>query len=131
MLRIKLVRSLIGQNPRNRATVAALGLRKMQNVVLKEDTPSIRGMIHHVKHMLQVEEVEGTAPAKRPNKTAKKVEAPAKATAPKKAEAAVAEPAAEEAKPKAAAKKAKTEEAPAAAEAKPKRTTTKAKKSED
>jgi len=57
MLRIKLVKSLIGNNPRNRATVAALGLRKMQQVVEHEDTPSIRGMIHHVKHMLVVEEV--------------------------------------------------------------------------
>lgn len=147
MLRIKLVKSLIGQKPRNRATVAALGLRKMHSVVLKDDTPAIRGMIHHVKHMLTVEEVEGQAPAKRANKVGKKAEAPAKA-APKKAaakaeapaEAAVAEaPTAEapakEAKPKAAkpaakapAKaKPKTEDAPAE---KPKRTT-KAKKTEE
>ncbi len=59
MLRIKLVKSPIGNNKRNRATVAALGLRKMHQVVEHNDTPTIRGMIHHVKHMLLVEEVEG------------------------------------------------------------------------
>ncbi len=122
MLRIKLVRSLIGQNPRNRATVAALGLRKMQQVVLKEDTPVIRGMVHHVKHMLSVEVVEGgEAPKKSTPKGAKK------AAAPKPAAVAAEAPVAE-AKPKAAPKK-KAEAAPAEAE-KPKRTT-KAKKSED
>ncbi len=64
MLRIKLVQSPIGNNTRNRATVQALGLRKVQQVVEHEDTPSIRGMIHHVKHMLAVEEVTTTEAAK-------------------------------------------------------------------
>ncbi len=58
MLRIKLVKSTIAQTPRNRATVKALGLRKTQSVVVQPDTPSIRGMIHHVKHMLEVTVVE-------------------------------------------------------------------------
>jgi large subunit ribosomal protein L30 len=57
MLQVKLVRSLIGNNVRNRATVRALGLRKMNQVVEHRDTPTIRGMIHHVKHMLEVTEV--------------------------------------------------------------------------
>ena len=64
MLRIKLLKSKIGHNPRNRATIEALGLRKPNQVVEHEDTPTIRGMIHHVHPLLQVEEVEGT-PAKR------------------------------------------------------------------
>ena len=64
MLRIKLVKSPIGNNTRNRATVQALGLRKVQQTVEHEDTPSIRGMIHHVKHMLSVEEVESSVAAK-------------------------------------------------------------------
>lgn len=119
MLRIKLVRSLIGQNPRNRATVAALGLRKMQQVVVKEDTPTIRGMVHHVKHMLSVEVVEGEAPKKSASKPSGKAD---------NSKAVVA--AAEESKPK-ATKKAKADvsvtEAPAE---KPKRTT-KAKKTEE
>ncbi len=66
MLRIKLVKSPIGNNKRNRATVQALGLRGVHKVVEHADTPSIRGMIHHVKHMLLVEEVpdvEGSSEA--------------------------------------------------------------------
>lgn len=58
MLRIKLVRSPIGHNKRNRATIQALGLRKVHQVKLHQDTPTIRGMIHHVKELLQVEVVE-------------------------------------------------------------------------
>ena len=54
MLRIKLVKSPIGQNPKNRATTAALTLRKIGQTVEKEDTPSIRGMVHAIHHMLQV-----------------------------------------------------------------------------
>ena len=57
MLRIKLVRSLIGHNKRNKATVAALGLRKMHQTVDHKDTPNIRGMIHHVKELLHVVEI--------------------------------------------------------------------------
>ncbi len=63
MLRIKLAKSPIGNNKRNRATVQALGLRHVQHVVEHEDNPTIRGMIHHVKHMLVVEEVADTKPA--------------------------------------------------------------------
>jgi len=62
MLRIKLVKSPIGNNKRNRATVQALGLRNVQQVVEHADNPSIRGMIHHVKHMLLVEEVADANP---------------------------------------------------------------------
>ena len=108
MLRIKLTRSTVGHNPRNRATMKALGLRKIGKVVEHEDTPSIRGMIHHVKEMLHVEVVEGTpsrkvAPLntkraesaeavaavvkKAPAKKATKTEAPASETKPKKAAA--------------------------------------------
>jgi large subunit ribosomal protein L30 len=59
MLRIKLVRSPIGHNWRNRRTIAALGLRKVHQVVEQPDNPSIRGMIHHVQSMVTVEVVEG------------------------------------------------------------------------
>ena len=53
-LRVKLIKSPIGNNPRNRKTVAALGLRKVNQVVMHDDSPSIRGMLHNVKHMLEV-----------------------------------------------------------------------------
>jgi len=62
MLHIKLIKSTVGHNPRNRATVTALGLRKIRQVVYHEDTPTIRGMIHHVKFLLDV--TEGPAPEK-------------------------------------------------------------------
>lgn len=55
MLRIKLVKSPIANTPANRATVRALGLGKVGRTVIHEDTPAIRGMIHHVKHLLVVE----------------------------------------------------------------------------
>jgi large subunit ribosomal protein L30 len=58
-LKITLVRSLIGRNEKQRATVAALGLRKLQQTVVKEDNPAIRGMVNHVKHLVKVEEVQG------------------------------------------------------------------------
>jgi large subunit ribosomal protein L30 len=96
MLRIKLVKSPIGNNTRNRATVQALGLRKTQQVVEHEDTPTIRGMIHHVKHMLLVEEVESSVAAKH---TPKKINA-----AKEVADQAAAAVAAEEPTPKEARK---------------------------
>jgi len=58
-LQITLVRSLIGRNEKQRATVAALGLRRLHQTVVKEDNPAIRGMINVVKHMVKVEEVQG------------------------------------------------------------------------
>ena len=56
MLRIKLVKSPIGHNPRLQATIQALGLRKVNSVVEHDDNPSIRGQIHHVKELLLVED---------------------------------------------------------------------------
>jgi large subunit ribosomal protein L30 len=58
MLRITLVKSLIGNVPRNRATVHALGLRKIGQSAIQEDSSVIRGMIHHVKHLLRVEQID-------------------------------------------------------------------------
>lgn len=108
MLRIKLVKSPIGNNWRNRRTVEALGLRKVQQVVEQPDNASIRGMIHHVQHMVAVEVVEGDATPKA-SKAAKAPAAEVKPKAKKGAEAPIEEalqPAeATEAKPKRAAKK--------------------------
>lgn len=58
MLRIKLVKSLIGNTKRNRSIVAALGLKKMHHQVDHRDTPQIRGMVHRVKHLLEVTEIK-------------------------------------------------------------------------
>ena len=58
MLQIKLTRSPIGYNKRQKATVKALGLRKLHQVVEKEDTPDVRGMITAVSHLVVVTEGE-------------------------------------------------------------------------
>ena len=54
---IKLIKSTIGRKPKHRATVQALGLRKLHQVVEKEDNPQMRGMIHQVGYLLEVEEI--------------------------------------------------------------------------
>ena len=55
-LKITLVRSPIGAKPKHRATIAALGLRKLHTTVVQKDNDAIRGMIHHVKHLIKVEQ---------------------------------------------------------------------------
>lgn len=57
-LKITLVKSVIGYSERQRNIVKALGLGKTQSSVIQEDTPSIRGMIHKVSHLVSVEEVQ-------------------------------------------------------------------------
>lgn len=55
-LNITLKKSMIGRNQRQRATVKALGLRKIGQTVTHDYTPQIRGMIHKIDFMLDVEE---------------------------------------------------------------------------
>ncbi len=57
-LRITLVKSLIGLNPKQEATVKALGLRHIRQSVEHDDTPTIRGMIRLVPFCLTVAEEE-------------------------------------------------------------------------
>ena len=56
-LRITQVKSKIGYKPKAKATLAALGLRKMQQVVEHKDSPQIRGMINNIPYLLKVEEL--------------------------------------------------------------------------
>ncbi len=56
MLKIKLVKSPIGRPETHKKTVEALGLRKINHVVEKNDTPQIRGMIKKVEHMVEIVE---------------------------------------------------------------------------
>ncbi len=58
MLRITLVKSAIGYSVRHKATVRALGLRRMNQTVVHEDTPTLRGMLNKVNHLVKVEEQE-------------------------------------------------------------------------
>jgi large subunit ribosomal protein L30 len=57
-LKVTQVRSEIGTKQNQRATLRSLGLRKINDVVLKEDRPEIRGMIFTVSHLVTVEEVQ-------------------------------------------------------------------------
>jgi large subunit ribosomal protein L30 len=57
-LQIKQVRSSIGTLPKQRATLRALGLRKMSAVRVHDDTPVVRGMIDKVHHLVAVKEIE-------------------------------------------------------------------------
>jgi large subunit ribosomal protein L30 len=56
-LKVTQKRSLIGRPRPQRATVRSLGLKRIGDVVIKEDRPEIRGMIFKVSHLVEVEEV--------------------------------------------------------------------------
>jgi large subunit ribosomal protein L30 len=53
-LKLTLTRSIIGLSPKQEATVKALGLRRINQSVQHDDTPTIRGMIAKVPHVLRV-----------------------------------------------------------------------------
>lgn len=55
-IKVTLTRSVIGEKPKNRATVRGLGLRKINQTVEHHDTPEIRGMLARVDHLVTVEE---------------------------------------------------------------------------
>jgi large subunit ribosomal protein L30 len=55
-LRVKWVKSAIGYPKDQKATIKALGLRKLQQTVEHNDQPAVRGMIHKVIHLVEVEE---------------------------------------------------------------------------
>ena len=57
MLKVTLIKSPIASLPVHKATVVALGLRKVGQTVLKPDNAAVRGQIFAVKHMVKVEEV--------------------------------------------------------------------------
>ncbi len=54
MVKIKLVKSPIGRPETHKRTVTALGFKKIGQVVEKNDTPQIRGMIHQIDYMVEV-----------------------------------------------------------------------------
>jgi large subunit ribosomal protein L30 len=57
-LRVTQVRSRIGIKPKQRGTLRALGLRRINHTVEHQDRPEIRGMIARVPHLVTVEEVK-------------------------------------------------------------------------
>jgi large subunit ribosomal protein L30 len=57
-LKVTQTRSRIGSKRNQRETLRTLGLKRINDVVVKEDRPEIRGMIATVTHLVKVEEVE-------------------------------------------------------------------------
>ena len=57
-LKVTQVRSGIGRKQNQRDTLRSLGLKRINDVVVKEDRPEIRGMIFTVSHLVTVEEVD-------------------------------------------------------------------------
>jgi large subunit ribosomal protein L30 len=58
-VKITLKRSCIGRNERHRKIVRALGLRKPNQSVIHNDTPSVRGMINKISYMVEVAGLKG------------------------------------------------------------------------
>ena len=56
-LKITLVKSPIGAVPKNKKTVEAVGLRKLNKTVEMPDNEAVRGMIRQVRHLVKVEEI--------------------------------------------------------------------------
>jgi len=58
MIKITWTKSFIGCPETQRLTIKSLGLRKLNQSVIKADSPEIRGQINKVKHLVSVEEVD-------------------------------------------------------------------------
>lgn len=57
-LQITLVKSAIGYSKRHKGTIRALGFHRLNQSVVMEDTPVVRGMLAKVNHLVKVEQVE-------------------------------------------------------------------------
>ena len=57
-LKVTQTKSVIGSKEGHKRTVRALGLRRIRDEKVHEGTPQVRGMIHKVRHLIKVEEVE-------------------------------------------------------------------------
>ena len=57
-LKVQQTRSTIGRKANQRETMRSLGLKRLSDVVVKEDRPEIRGMVQTVRHLVVVEEVD-------------------------------------------------------------------------
>ena len=57
-LKVRQNRGLIGLKKNQRETLRTLGLKRIGDVVVKEDRPEIRGMVQTVRHLVTVEEVD-------------------------------------------------------------------------
>jgi large subunit ribosomal protein L30 len=58
LLKVTQVRSVVGSKQGHKRTVRALGLKRIRDSRVHEDTPQIRGMVHKVQHLVKAEEVD-------------------------------------------------------------------------
>ena len=80
-LLVKLVKSYAGASEKQLATIRGLGLKKFGDERLLKDTPSIRGLVYHVKHLVSqqvVSEEPKTQPRRKPKKIVRRDRARAK-----------------------------------------------------
>ena len=57
-LKITLVKSTIGANPKNRKIVEALGFKNLNSTIIRPGNDAMRGALRHISHMVKVEEIE-------------------------------------------------------------------------
>jgi large subunit ribosomal protein L30 len=57
-LKVTQIKSTIGTKRNHRESMRTLGLRKIRQTTVREDTPQVRGLIHTVRHLVTVEEVD-------------------------------------------------------------------------
>ena len=53
-IKVTLIKSPIGKSQKQRATIAGLGLKKLNETIEMSDTPEVRGMISKITHMLNI-----------------------------------------------------------------------------
>ncbi len=63
-LKVTQKKSLISRKAEHRTTMRALGLRRINHTVIHNDTPQIRGMLHQVDYLVEVEEVKASGSGK-------------------------------------------------------------------
>ncbi|CAN2040956.1 50S ribosomal subunit protein L30 [Candidatus Magnetomoraceae bacterium gMMP-15] len=56
-LKVRLVRSMIGRPQKHRRVLFGMGLKKLNKTVILKDTPSTRGMVNKVSHLVKLEEI--------------------------------------------------------------------------
>jgi len=71
-LRVTWVKSAIGYGADQKRTIRALGLRRLHQTVEHPDSPSVRGMVSAVRHLVQVEGVESLAAGPRPARSGRR-----------------------------------------------------------
>jgi large subunit ribosomal protein L30 len=57
-LKVTQIKSTIGTKRNHRESLRTLGLRKIRQTTVRDDTPQVRGLIHTVRHLVTVEEVD-------------------------------------------------------------------------